>query len=407
MSGFIKLLFTAFAQSITSFLYILMIMMVYLQIKNRTQLEETWLGFLRDTVQNRLMSGMLYGMIAGLAASALIVAAGIPIDFNTILIIWPLALILTLLNIRYLCFAYAGGLLSLVSLIFKWPDINVSAVIAFIGILHLTESMLILLDGHRDALPVVMEHQRFKPIGAFVMSKLWPVPLIILTTPGGILPAAAGRGIPMPAWWPVFSLQNQGGLILFPIAVILEYSGLAVTDVPKMRTRLAGTLLGAYSLLMIGVAALSVNNWWLQLTGAALMPLLHELISYWTKRGQLTGKPVFGAPWRGLRVLDVLPDKTGSRMGLMPGDIILNVNGKGVNSQEMLQEILSSSPSYLWMDLKRRGRMISVEVRNFNRNKDELGIVIVPRKASRLFLADEQYGLAYTMWKWLSRRRQL
>jgi hypothetical protein len=94
-------------------------------------------------------------------------------------------------------------------------------------------------------------------------------------------------------------------------------------------------------------------------------------------------------------------------MGLMPGDIILNVNGKGVNSQEMLQEILSSSPSYLWMDLKRRGRMISVEVRNFNRNKDELGIVIVPRKASRLFLADEQYGLAYTMWKWLSRRRQL
>ena len=78
------------------------------------------------------------------------------------------------------------------------------------------------------------------------------------------------------------------------------------------------------------------------------MPLLHELISYWTKRGQLTGKPVFGAPWRGLRVLDVLPDKTGSRMGLMPGDIILNVNGKGVNSQEMLQE--PEQPFTLWMD---------------------------------------------------------
>ena len=159
MPGFIKLLFSAFAHSITSFLYILIIMIVYQHINMRAQLEETWLGFLRNSIKNRLLNAMLYGMITGLTASILITAAGVPMDLNTILLIWFLALLLSLLNFRYFCFSYAGGAISLISLIFGWPKIQVPAVIAIIGILHLVESVLILADGHRDALPVVMEHK--------------------------------------------------------------------------------------------------------------------------------------------------------------------------------------------------------------------------------------------------------
>ncbi|HBG76848.1 MAG TPA: hypothetical protein DDW86_07810, partial [Clostridiales bacterium] len=42
MSGFIKMLFTAFAQSITSFLYLLILLMVYAEIKKNARLEESW-----------------------------------------------------------------------------------------------------------------------------------------------------------------------------------------------------------------------------------------------------------------------------------------------------------------------------------------------------------------------------
>ncbi|HCS75300.1 MAG TPA: hypothetical protein DIW17_15670, partial [Clostridiales bacterium] len=80
MAGIIKLIFTAFSQSITSFLYLMIIMAVYMQIKRRVQLEETWLGFLRDTVINRLMNAMLYGMIAGLVTSSLIIVTGVALD---------------------------------------------------------------------------------------------------------------------------------------------------------------------------------------------------------------------------------------------------------------------------------------------------------------------------------------
>jgi hypothetical protein len=408
MPGFIKLLFSAFAQSITSFLYIMIIMMVYIHIKRSARLEESWLGFLRDTMRNRLMGVMLFGMIVGLAASSLIIFIGIPIDLNSILIIWPLSLILTLLNERYLCFSYAGGILSLISLIFGWPDIDVSSILALIGILHLMESILILLNGHKDALPVVMEHKRFKPIGAYTMSKFWPVPLVMLAVPTNIM-QAAGSGIRMPDWWPLFGGHGAGdlNLVLLPIAVVLEYGDLAVTANAKQRSRQTGLLLGAYSLLILTVAAFSTRYGWLKYAGAVLMPALHEMILYFGRKSQLDGKPVFGAPWRGLRILDVIPENLGSKMGLLPGDVLLNVNGKGINSEEMLQEALLAAPTYIWMDIARDGKEETVEYKNYNRERDSLGILFVPRKASRLFLAEEQKGLAFRLLRHLSQKKNI
>lgn len=404
MAGIIKLIFTAFSQSITSFLYLMIIMAVYMQIKRRVQLEETWLGFLRDTVINRLMNAMLYGMIAGLVTSSLIIVTGVALDLNTIIIIWPIALLLTLLNERYLCFSYAGGLLSLISIIFGWPEIDVSAVIAIIGVLHFSESILILMDGHRDALPVVMEHKRFKPIGAFVLGRLWPVPLIILANPSPSLPMAVGA-LAMPDWWPILSLHREGELILFPLAILLEYSGLAITAQPKERTRVTGLLLGAYSLLILSLGVLSVNHTWLKVIGAILMPFLHEVILHFSRSSQLGGTPLFGAPWRGLRVLEVLPDRLGSYMGLCSGDVLLNVNGKKINSEEMLKETLNNAPNYLWMDLNRGTKTVTTEYRNYRRDEDKLGVIFVPRKTSRLFLANKQHGLAYTLWKRLAQHK--
>src|SRR5690606_3234408 len=110
---------------------------------------------------------------------------------------------------RYMCFSYAGGIVSLLSLITGWPKIDVSAIIALIGILHLMESVLIMLDGHRDGVPVWMEHSRFKPVGAYLFQKMWPIPLVVLVIPyAGAQLAANGGGVSMPDWWPLFRPQN-------------------------------------------------------------------------------------------------------------------------------------------------------------------------------------------------------
>ncbi len=405
MSGFIKMLFTAFAQSITSFLYLLILLMGYAGIKRNVQLEESWLGSLRNTSGNRMMDSMLFGMIAGLISSTLIILTGIPIHLNTLVILLPFSLFLTLLNKRYLCLSYAGGILSLVSLIFGWPDMDVPSLLALIGILHLTESLLIMLDGQKEAVPVVMEHKRFKPIGAFAISKFWPVPLVILTIPSGMLQAAGG-GMQMPDWWPLFGGRGGGSLMLFPIAVLLEYNDLAVTARPEHRARKTGLWMGMYSLLILTIAVLSVHYGWLMFAGAVLMPLLHEFLLYWSRKGQLDGDPIFGAPWRGLRILEVMPDTVGSQMGLRPGDILLNLNGRGINSEEMLQEVLRTAPMYLWIDYKRDGKPETAEYHSYHRDEDSMGILYVPRKTSRFFRTEEQKGPLLQLWKRIQRMQR-
>jgi len=386
-------------------MYLLIIMLVFVHIKRNAQLEESWLGRVRDTHSNRLMNAVLFGMIVGIAASFLIVLIGITLDTATILFIWPLALFLMLFNQRYLCFSYAGGIVSLISLLFGWPDIDVSGIIALVGILHLIESLLIVLDGHRGSLPVFMEHKRFKPVGAFILNRLWPIPLVMLVVPAEFMQASAGGGVTMPDWWPLFQVQSSaGGLVLFPLAAILGYGDIAITQSPLQRSRKTGIWLGAYSAAILVLAVVSSHIYWLKYVAAVLTPVLHELLIFIGKRGQLEGKPAFGAPWRGLRILEVFPDSPAERMGLRSGDILMNVNGKPVNSEEMLRELLSGAPSYVWIDAAREKQTINGEYKDFVEGVKQLGAVIVPRQTGRLFLPQEQQGLAIKFLKRLAKK---
>lgn len=120
----------------------------------------------------------------------------------------------------------------------------------------------------------------------------------------------------------------------------------------------------------------------------------------------MNGNPIFGAPWRGLRILDVAPDTIGSQMGLKPGDILLSLNGKGVNSEEMLREILQTAPMYLWIDYKRDGKPGTAEYHSYHCDEDRMGILFVPRKTSRFFRAEEQKGPLLRLWKWIQRMQR-
>jgi len=194
--------------------------------------------------------------------------------------------------------------------------------------------------------------------------------------------------------------------MLFPIAVLLEYNDLAVTARPERRARKTGLWMGMYSLLILTIAVLSVHYGWLMFAGAVLMPLLHEFLLYWSRKGQLDGDPIFGAPWRGLRILEVMPDTVGSQMGLRPGDILLNLNGRGINSEEMLQEVLRTAPMYLWIDYKRDGKPETAEYHSYHRDEDSMGILYVPRKTSRFFRTEEQKGPLLQLWKRIQRMQR-
>ncbi len=119
--------------------------------------------------------------------SIVMVAVGVTLDNTGILYVWMIAIVLMLINPRYMCFSYAGGLLALASLAFGFPRIDVPALMAIVAILHLVESVLIFLNGCKHSIPVFMEDKTHGVVGAFNLVRFWPI-LIIMTAIMGKFP---------------------------------------------------------------------------------------------------------------------------------------------------------------------------------------------------------------------------
>lgn len=369
---FIKQLFTAYSQAITSFFYVAIVLLVYFEIQRNAQLEESWLGILRNSVTTKLYYVLLYGLIGGLVASSIILVLRIALDYQVMLIIWTLSLFLSLFNQRYLCLSYSVGIVSLFSLIFGYPKVDVPSLIVIVGILHLIESILILIDGTRDTIPVYIEHQRFTPAGAYIMNKMWPIPLVTLLTTGKIA---------------------------FPIVAVLIYEDEAITQIPLRRAKESSFWSAFYGLVILILAIASYGIQWLAYIAAFVTLFLRELLFILNRRGQRTGKPAFVAPWRGIRVLDALPESIGERMGIRQGDIILNVNGRQVNSETMLREILEDGPSLIWMDVLRdENELVELEYKDYEEGINDLGIILVPRTTGKYYLLNKYDGWLSRIW---------
>jgi S1-C subfamily serine protease len=132
---------------------------------------------------------------------------------------------------------------------------------------------------------------------------------------------------------------------------------------------------------------------------AIVIPLLHEFLVFWNRQAQLKGEPVFKAPWRGIRILDVLPEKVGKFMGLKQGDIILSINGRQVNSEAMLEEILRDSPNLIWVTvLRENGETMELEYRDYERGIRDLGLMLVPRSTGKYYPFKHPKGLLSRLW---------
>lgn len=375
----VDLVFNVLVHSIFNVYFPLVLFIVYFQYKRYGELEERVLGTARVSAWNRLINDALYGLVVGFIGSMIAVWMGISIDEISIMFIWPLALLLLLFNTRYVCFSYAGGIVALSSLLFGWPKVYVSGIIAVVGILHLMESLLIWLDGDRDPLPMLLQNKQHEVIGAFAMQKFWPLPIAILIYTNAIV---IGDTVNMPSWWPLLKPDGVAqAFLLGPMVAALGYSDMAITQPVKDRVRASAYRLGMYSAVLLALAYGASAHRIFAYIGAVLMPVLHELIIKYGVWIQQHGKPIFVAPKRGLMVLDVLPSSPAEKMGLEAGDTILAVNGKDVNSEEMLNEVLRDYPHFMWIDgIDIKGRAKSCEHRFYPDGVDKLGAIIIPKR---------------------------
>lgn len=385
MQAFIRILFAAFAQAITGFLYVLMVLVAYVNIKVHAQLEYQWLGDSKETLRNRIMELMLLGMLVGLLASLIIVGLGIVVDAACLMIIWPLTLLFSLVLKEQMSFAYAGTIAGLSSLLFGWPKADLAAILALVGLMHLIEGLLITINAKKAIVPVVIKDKEDNPAAAFVLDRTWPIPLVLLIIPLVELPLSA-EGISMPSWWPIFdSTSGFETMTMLPLAFIIRFRDIVVAEKADRASQRSGLKVLLYGLLVIVLAYISKLYDPLRYPVLIMVPLSYHLLRIQSKRKKARQDPIYQAPWRGLRVLAIQADRPGQQMGIMTGDILLNINGRPVNSPQMLAEALKKNPTYIWVDIDREGQRLSLEHRDYQNDIEDLGLVFVPRRTGRYY----------------------
>lgn len=326
--------------------YWTMVYFVFSQYRKTARLQSHLYGKPRGEAWRFTVGAILEGLIVGIVGSYLMTFVGVSFLPDGSGLIWVLgvALLLMLVNARFMCFSYAGGLVSLSSLLFGFPKVSVASLMGLVAILHLMESLLIFINGAADATPVYIERGG-RQVGAFYLQRSWPVPVALLIL-AVVSPLEAAGGINMPGWWPL--LRTSPEVIAHPGAVFflhalpaaLGYGDMAVTCHPGVKARRTATNLAAYSLVLL-ILSIAATRYRPVVWAAALFgPLGHEAVVRWGNWREAKGRPYFVRPERGVMVLDAVPRSKARQLGFGPGWVITEINGRALAGRDHLEEEL-------------------------------------------------------------------
>lgn len=293
----------------------------------------------------QLLPSIGIGMLGGIVATVLFVGFGITLPASGILPVWLLALLLMLIHPRFICFAYAGGLVALSSLLFGVPQVNVAGLLALVAILHFVEAILIWFTGGQHAVPIYVRQPDGRLIGGFMLQKFWPIPFFALL--GLFVPLEQlADGLAMPDWWPLIGMEQYEGAnasimyALFPVTAALGYGDMVLTSEPKQKARRTAGHLFVYSVVLLALCMVATSHQAGAWAAALFSPLAHELVIYAGRRIERQGKPRYSGAY-GAMVLATKPGSAAEQMGLHAGDIIKRCNGYNITCRDDVEQAVS------------------------------------------------------------------
>jgi len=236
------------------------------------------------------------------------------------------------------------------------------------------------------------------------LQNFWPLPLILMSA---VAVPSAKVVHSMPDWWPLLPMVaiapegHQWMYTMIPVVAALGYTDLAIASSPQRRRCKSALYLAAYSILLLGLALLSVKYKGLQVVAALASPLGHELLMQFDSRRELEGTPRYVPPLHGVMVLDTVIDSPAYKAQLKPGDILLNLHGLSVDNPHQLTVALRSvSPKFV-LELMRNGRIIQRKI-NLGQGEPMLGVILVPsgNELQYIELAEDKI----LIWEWFKEK---
>lgn len=362
----------------------IVMVIIWFQFRRMAKMKSKLFNVPEESVIKPTIIATLYGLVGGIIGSLILIVVGISVLEVGIQYLWLLAIAMMLVNQRFMCFAYAGGIVSLMKYFFGVPAISIPQVMGLVAVLHLVEAILILFSGHLGAVPVYVKDHQGRLVGGFNLQKFWPLPIVAMVAMAIPQSAPLSEVMKMPEWWPLIKselLIEQENIIymMLPVVAGLGYGDIALTTRPKEKTSYSAFNLAIFSIILLGLSVLAVHYPDLAILAALFSPLGHELVIYLGRRSEFKGEPKFSNPDRGIMILDLLENSPLKRAGLNSGDIITCINGSPVNNSYDLQYILQFTGRFFDIEYLEDKRKISKRKLVIKENIGEtLGLIIVP-----------------------------
>ncbi|MBO9609323.1 MAG: serine protease [Paenibacillaceae bacterium] len=403
--------------------YYVGIVFVVLQYRREVALERKLLHTRLHSIIGESWRTVLWGWAAGIAASIAMAFVGAAVSFEALLWLWAIMFVLVWLRIRFLCLAYAVGIIGVLQAaaeLLPQAALNSASVLqdaanslaaielppllALVGALHLAEALLVRLQGHRMATPLFFEGKRGRAVGGYNLLGFWPVPLFLLVP-------LEGSGLTLP-WQPL--LMDGGatlgwGLVAFP--VVIGFADRTQSLLPRAKMRLVALRLSIYApvVLLLAYAAYYWSLPLLSLAASVAVIALHEALIAYGSREEERRSPLYVHDESGLKVLAVLPGSAAEAMGIAVGETISKVNGERVRSKEEMHLAMRLNPAFCKLEVVNlAGHVKFVGSAVFADKHHQLGILLCPDEQAPYYVPEKQQAVplpALLARRWFGVRR--
>jgi hypothetical protein len=368
----------------------LFLFFIYLHYRRQMNLERQLFAVRIQSPLLQTIRSVGMGVTAGFLISLLAGALGVVVQVQDLWLLWGLAILMALIRLRFLCFAYAAAMLSILNgiaqLIPTWSSVpgigpvwemigqaKPLPLLALVAIMHLMEAVLVRWNGGKDASPLFVEGKRGRIVGAYLLHSFWLTPLVMFVQ----LDNGAMSGSLYPGW-PFFSPEaTTFGLMLLP--TVTGFSDMTQTMTPRQKSTQIARNLAGYAIILLALTVLAVLVPPLLIIAALFALIGHEGLFFKSQIQERQSSPYFIQSSRGVKVMGVMPGTRAEEIGIVPGEIIVKVNGINVRNKEDLYPALQANSAFCKMEvLTHGGELKFVQCAVYAGNHHQLGIIVVP-----------------------------
>lgn len=387
-----------FASPAVDLVYVIVLGLVAAQYSRVQSLEERVFGRPLNKAFNQTVLSIGLGLLGGLAASVLLVLVGVTVSDSGVGYLLPVALVLFLFSPRFLCFSYAGGLISLSYLLLGWPKVNVAAIAALVACLHAAESLLIWVSGESCATPLYLPDPKSEggTVGGFSLQRFWPIPLIVLFLVKVPDISRLSGLITLPDWWPLIKAPDVAGIgtpvfQMMPIVAALGYGDLALSRSPREKARSTSRHLSVFSGILLGFA-IAASRWpafnWI---AALFGPIGHEVVIRVGNREEAERGARYVSSPDGVAVMGAFEGSPAATSGIGRGYVLVGCGGIPIRSRRDL-EILLEEPGDVVLTVRPPGSSSAKEVVVRRNGAEPLGVILAPGLGDQPFATTRTEG---------------